>query len=122
MRAAASIGARGAGVGVETTIVSSDALLSLIKSALAVDGTPGFSEVVLYTSFGVVRGKLGLLFGQQLQSESAERVASNHHVIELNDASVEHYSNHLPTATFDRFYVRLGDVLGYALVGSHGQS
>jgi len=106
----------------ETTIDSTDALLSLIKAALAPDGTPGFGEMVLYTSFGVVRGKLGLLFAQQLLGESLEHAASNHHVIELNEVSVEHYSNHLPTATFDRLYVRLDDVRGYALIGSHGQS
>jgi hypothetical protein len=37
--------------------------------------------------------------------------------IELNDVSVEHYSNHLPTAAFDRLYVRLSDIQGFAMVG-----
>ena len=105
-----------------TPVSPADALISLIKSALAPDGTPGFGEMVLYTSFGVVRGKLGLLFGQQLLNETETRVASNHQVIELNEVSVEHYSNHLPTATFERLYVRLDDVRGYSLIGSHGQS
>ena len=105
-----------------TPVSSADALLSLIKSSLSADGTPGFGEMVLYTSFGVVRGKLGLLFGQQLLNENEVRPDSSYQVIELNEVSVEHYSNHLPTASFDRLYVRLDDVRGYSLIGSHGQS
>jgi hypothetical protein len=35
---------------------------------------------------------------------------------------VEHYSNHLATANFERFYVRLSEVQAFALVGSKGQS
>ena len=41
-------------------------------------------------------------------------------IVEINDVIVEHYSNHLANANFDRLYVRLTDVLGFALVGSQG--
>jgi len=41
-------------------------------------------------------------------------------VIEINEVTVEHYSNHLASASFERLYVRLSDVLGFALVGTQG--
>jgi hypothetical protein len=71
----------------------------------------------------VVRGRLGLTFAQGLIKEETEgEAAVRYEVIELNDVTVEHYSNHLANATFDRLYVRLSDVLSFALVGNQGSS
>lgn len=98
-----------------------DALISLLKSSLGLDGTQPFGHLVLYTSFGVVRGRIGLAFAQALVKESTEgEAATRYEVIELHDVTVEHYSNHLANATFDRLYVRLSDVLSFALVGNQG--
>jgi hypothetical protein len=98
-----------------------DALISLLKSSLGIDGNQPFGHLVLYSSFGVVRGRIGLTFAQGLISDESEGETLTHYeVIELNDVTVEHYSNHLANATFDRLYVRLSDVLGFALVGNHG--
>jgi len=100
-----------------------DALITLLKSSLGIDGNQSFGHLVLYTSFGVVRGRLGLTFAQGLIKEETEGEAvARYEVIELNDVTVEHYSNHLANATFDRLYVRLSDVLSFALVGSQGSS
>ena len=100
-----------------------DALITLLKSSLGIDGNQSFGHLVLYTSFGVVRGRLGLTFAQGLIKEGTEGEApARYEVIELNDVTVEHYSNHLANATFDRLYVRLSDVLSFALVGSQGSS
>ena len=105
-----------------------DALILLIKASLTAEGVQGFDHLVVYTSFGAVRGRIGLAFAQGLASgdgaaeESAESLAAPlREVVELNDVTIEHYSNHLPTASFDRFYVRLADVHGFALVGLPGQ-
>ena len=98
-----------------------DALITLLKSSLSIDGSQPFGHLVLYTSFGVVRGRIGLAFAQNLVSEESEgETLAHYEVIELNDVTVEHYSNHLANASFDRLYVRLSDVLGFALVGNHG--
>lgn len=98
-----------------------DALITLLKSSLSIDGSQPFGHLVLYTSFGVVRGRIGLAFAQGLVSKESEGATLTHYeVIELNDVTVEHYSNHLANASFDRLYVRLSDVLGFALVGNHG--
>lgn len=98
-----------------------DALITLLKSSLSIDGSQPLSHLVLYTSFGVVRGRIGLAFAQGLVSQEKEgETLAHYEVIELNDVTVEHYSNHLANASFDRLYVRLSDVLGFALVGNHG--
>ena len=101
-----------------------DALFAALRGSLAGEGAQAFSHVVLYTSFGVVRGRTGLTFARELagnQDVEAGGRGSSQEVIEVHEASVEHYSNHLPTASFSRLHVRLGDVRGFALVGSMGQ-
>ena len=105
------------------TAAPADALIALLRYSLSASGEQSFGHLVLYTSFGVVRGRIGLTFAQGLISKEpagSEPVAP-HEVIEINDVTVEHYSNHLANATFDRLYVRLSDVLGFALVGNLGQ-
>jgi len=100
-----------------------DALILLLRSALTANGAPAFGHVVLYTSFGVVRGRTGFAFAQGLASRenggSSEEVGLTE-VIELSDVTVEHYSNHLAAASFERLYVRLSGVYGFALVSSQG--
>ena len=101
-----------------------DALIAVLKSALTGEGSQSFNYMVLYTSFGIVRGRTGLTFSQEPsggQVGAGGGHGGSQEVIELYDATVEHHSNHLPTASFDRLYVRLGDVRGFALVSSQGQ-
>jgi hypothetical protein len=35
----------------------------------------------------------------------------------MNTVTVEHFSNHLANAAFERLYVRLDEVKGFAMVG-----
>jgi hypothetical protein len=103
------------------TTGQADALIDLLKLSLTAEGAQAFGHLVLYTSFGVVRGRIGLTFAQLLigsENGANADAAATQEVIELNDATVEHYSNHLPTASFNRMYVRLANVHGFALVDS----
>ena len=102
---------------------SADALIALLRSSLSASGEQAFGHLVLYTSFGVVRGRIGLTFAQGLIGKDDSRADTGAPIeaVEVNDVTVEHYSNHLANASFDRLYVRLSDVLGFALVGSQGQ-
>ncbi|HTF38759.1 MAG TPA: hypothetical protein VK651_10640 [Blastocatellia bacterium] len=105
------------------TAAPADVLIALLRSSLSASGEQAFGHLVLYTSFGVVRGRIGLTFAQGLigKENAGADAGSPHEAIEINDVTVEHYSNHLANATFDRLYVRLSDVLSFALVGSQGQ-
>lgn len=105
------------------TASSASALIALLKSELSATGAQAFGHLVLYTSFGVVRGRTGMSFAQEIIDDrnGGTGTGSPVEVIELNDVTVEHYSNHLASATFDRLYVRLSDVHGFALIGGQGQ-
>lgn len=100
-----------------------DALIALLTSSLNASGAQAFGQLVVYTSFGVVRGRIGMAFSQGLINKEGggTETSSADAVVEINDVSVEHYSNHLASANFDRLYVRLSDVLGFALVGTQKQ-
>jgi hypothetical protein len=105
------------------SVAPADALIALLRSSLTASGAQAFGHLVLYTSFGVVRGRTGLAFAQEmisLENGEADK-GSSPEVIALNDVTVEHYSNHLASASFDRLYVKLSDVQGFALVGNQGQ-
>jgi len=107
----------------ESKTAAADPLIALLRSSLSASGAQAFGHLVLYTSFGVVRGRTGMAFAQEVISmEKGEADASfSLEVIELNDVTVEHYSNHLANASFDRLYVKLSDVHGFALAGNQGQ-
>jgi hypothetical protein len=100
-------------------VAQADALIALLKSSLSSDGAQSFSQLVLYTSFGVIRGRIGFNFSQELSGHTDEAggaIRYSREVVELDDVSVEHYSNHLPTASFERMYIRLVDVQAFALL------
>ncbi|HJZ67283.1 MAG TPA: hypothetical protein VKF81_03980 [Blastocatellia bacterium] len=105
------------------TAAPADALIALLRSSLSGRGSGAFGHLVLYTSFGVVRGRTGLAFAQEIIGKENDETepGSSVEVIELNEVTVEHYSNHLANASFDRLYVKLADVQGFALVGNQGQ-
>jgi len=98
---------------------SSDPLIDLLRSSLSPIGDSTIEPLVLYTSFGVVRGRIGITFAQGLiNNHGGSDAGTPLEVIEINDATVEHYSNHLANATFDRLHVRLSDVYGFALLAN----
>ncbi len=96
---------------------ATDILIRLLRTSLAPDGAQAFNQLVLYTTFGVVRGRIGYGFAQELKNQEQTGPRLSDSLIELNAVTVEHFSNHLANAAFDRFYVRLDEVKGFAFVG-----
>ena len=98
----------------------SDALFTTIRSAVETDPTRQH-RLILYTSFGVVRGHISAnAFAETNRMmdatvENTSRVTIEPDVLELSEALVEHYSNHLPTGAYDRLFVRVSDVQGFAM-------
>jgi len=100
-----------------TSPAASDILIRLLRASLSPDGAQSFNLLVLYTSFGVVRGRIGYAFAQELMNHDQASPHLSDSLIELNAVTVEHFSNHLANAVFDRLYVRLDEVKGFAFVG-----
>jgi hypothetical protein len=96
---------------------ASDILIRLLRASLTPDGSQSFNQLVLYTSFGVVRGRIGYGFAQELINHEPASLRLSDSLIELNAVTVEHFSNHLASAVFDRLYLRLDEVKGFAFVG-----
>jgi hypothetical protein len=98
----------------------SDALFTTIRSAVETDPQRRHS-LLLYTSFGVVRGSVSAAAFEEtnrmadVRVENTSRVTIEPDVLELQGASVEHYSNHLPTGSYERLFVRIADVQGFAI-------
>ena len=98
----------------------SDALFTTIRSAVETDPQRQH-RLILYTSFGVVRGVVAAAaFADSnrmadTRVENMSRVTIEPDVLELSDVAVEHYSNHLPTGGYDRLFVRVSDVQGFAI-------
>ncbi|HJQ25548.1 MAG TPA: hypothetical protein VKA60_16630 [Blastocatellia bacterium] len=101
----------------DATPNAADMLIRLLRTSLTPDGAPSFNQLVLYTSFGVVRGRIGYGFAQELKSQESAGPRLSESLIELNAVTVEHFSNHLASAAFDRLYVRLDEVKGFAFIG-----
>src|SRR5262249_19865346 len=98
----------------------SDALFTTIRSAVETDPQRQHG-LILYTSFGVVRGMISAAAFSETnrradtRAENVSRVTTAPDVLGLAEASVEHYSNHLPTGAYDRLFVRVADVQGLAI-------
>ena len=107
----------------DESVPEADSLISHLRTSFTAEGAQAFGHLVLYTSFGVVRGRIGIALAQELTGQAAQDASSrgSNEAIELHGVSVEHYSNHLPTASFDRLFVRLADIRGYALELLQGQ-
>jgi hypothetical protein len=98
----------------------SDTLFTTIRTSVETD-PGGDRQIVLYTSFGVVKGRVSAAtFGAANRTrdprlENSSRVTIDPDVIELDNVTVEHYSNHLPSGNFERLFVRLNDVRGFSM-------
>jgi hypothetical protein len=92
-------------------------LKSLLRKSLAAGKSPSSPDIVLYASFGVVKGRTTLAGTQQTDGNLTQT-----EILELVDVTVEHYSSHLPTASFDQLYIRLSDIRAFAFAISHSGS
>lgn len=88
-------------------------LKSLLRSTLSPGRPLSSRSIVLYTSFGVVKGHTAVSSPQFSDGDLAQT-----EILELIDVTVEHYSSHLPTASFDQLYIRLSDIQAFS-VGTH---
>ena len=93
-------------------------LTSLLRNALSSEKSLASRHIVLYASFGVVKGRTTLAFAQRPDDGSNQ---SQSEILELIEVTVEHYSSHLPTASFDQLYIRLSDVRAFAFGTQKGQ-
>lgn len=67
--------------------------------------------LLIYAPFGIIRGKLMRGGG------SADAVSHlDQAVLVMDEVTVEHYSNHIPTASYSRLSINLSDVQGCAIL------
>ena len=89
------------------TVVPLDRLTEFLAANL--DERPELALLV-YAPFGIIRGKL---IRKDNPSESVSD--SDHPFLILNEVTVEHYSNHIPTASYRELSINLKDVQGCAV-------
>jgi hypothetical protein len=93
----------------------SAALMRRLREAVGEKDSVG---VVIYASFGIVRGEVSRaelsIIGDEQKAESSARVLA------VDTATVEHYSNHLPTGNYARLLISLSDISGLVVVGERG--
>ncbi|MBX7222679.1 MAG: hypothetical protein K1Y36_22215 [Blastocatellia bacterium] len=98
----------------------SDTLFTAIRSSLDADLTRTFTNLVVYTPYGIVRGKVSRTMTDSISRahdaklENVSRVRIETDILELDDAEVEHFSSHLPTANFPKLYVKMDEILSFA--------
>src|SRR5215468_8608033 len=71
-----------------TAKAGGDTVVEQLRSLLRGDGASRAGEIVLYTSFGVVRGRLAPSFVRQLASGPAEESPPAPRMVEIYDATV----------------------------------
>lgn len=97
-----------------------DTLISLVRQTMQSDKSVLAESLTVYTSFGVVRGRISRTM---LQAESKGELAADAlhiktpEIIEVEDVMVEHYANHLAAAHYDRLFISTVDIRGFALLG-----
>lgn len=97
-------------------------LLRVLHDAMEQDESQRTWAVTVYTSFGILRGHIRRATvegdGMPVHSpQSADPVllrAWSPAVIELEDAEVEHFYNHLSTASYRTLFVSVSDIRGFA--------
>lgn len=93
-------------------------LFTAIRSLLEADATRSHISLVLYSSFGIVRGRVTRTAANRYSAHDEGEPEGigfvDPDLLELDDCEVEHYSNHLPTAHYKRLYVRTEDIEGFA--------
>jgi hypothetical protein len=94
-------------------------LTSLLRKALSSERLLASRHIVLYASFGVVKGRTTTAFARRTDHDNQEQPSE---ILELIEVTVEHYSSHLPTASFDQLYVRLSDIQAFSFGTQTGQN
>jgi len=74
---------------------------------------PRAVSLIIYASFGIVRGQ----FVSSDPAGVAAILGRGEGVIEIREADVEHYSNHLPTGSYQSLFINLQQVSGFVIPG-----
>src|SRR5437762_7678964 len=89
-----------------------DAALQRLSEAFASQaGQRETLSLIIYAPFGIVRGEL-----THTSLRAAASLSGEGSVIELQRATVEHYSNHLPTGNYATLFINLKEVSGFVIV------
>ncbi|MBX7222678.1 MAG: hypothetical protein K1Y36_22210 [Blastocatellia bacterium] len=100
--------------------IMSEALFKAIRASFGSDQRRMFTNLVLYTSFGVVHGRIKRddnVTSSDGRIENSSKTSAAAEILELDDAEVEHLSHHMPKANFPKFFVRVEDINGFAFEG-----
>jgi hypothetical protein len=95
-----------------------ESLLGLIGRMLKSDKSLLSEGVVIYTSYGICRGRISR---SNLPADGANAVSSDllhlrsPVLLEVEDATVEHYANHLAAGRYERLFVNVNDICSFAL-------
>jgi len=91
----------------------SDAVVRRLGEALAqAAGERELIAVIIYAPFGIVRAEVA----QAQVRDAARLLGEDGGVIELQRATVEHYSNHLPTGNYESLYLNLREISGFVII------
>src|SRR5258708_6461359 len=97
-----------------------ESLLGLIGRMLKSDKSLLSEGVAIYTSYGIVRGRISRLntASDGIGVGSTDLLHLHSPVLlEVEDVTVEHYANHLAGARYDRLFVSVSDICSFALTG-----
>jgi hypothetical protein len=92
-------------------------LASLLRKALSSERLLASRHIVLYASFGVVKGRTTSAFARRAGDDKQDSPSD---ILELIEVTVEHYSSHLPTASFDQLYIRFSDIRAFSFGTQNG--
>ena len=95
-----------------------ESLLGLIGRMLKSDKSLLSEGVAIYTSYAIDRGRISRsnLPTDGVDSTSSDLLHLRSPVLlEVEDATVEHYANHLAAARYERLFVNVNDICSFAL-------
>lgn len=69
-------------------------------------------SLILYLPFGIVRGQLAA----NDPAGAAALLGRGQGLVEIEQAVVEHYSNHLPTGNYSSLFVNLQQISGFSII------
>jgi hypothetical protein len=87
-----------------------NAIVQRLSEALATAaGQREAVSLIIYTPFGIVRGEV-------TPAQVRAAAGDGDGVIEVRRATVEHYSNHLPTGNYASLHLNLPGISGFAII------
>lgn len=90
-----------------------DAIVYQLNNAINSETGPvEVLRIVIYAPFGVVRADVT---ATEIR-KAAQTISDDHHLIQLQNVAVEHYSNHLPTGNYERLLLSTKKIAGLVIL------